>query len=146
MFWGKTFNPDTDIQGLDGKVFLVTGGNTGLGREAINQLAKYNPSHIYLAARTVSKGEAAVAEIKAAVPNARVSFLPLDLASFESISSAAKTFTSQSKRLVRIFRPLISFVVLFLALLNTPASFVFARNARLLVRLCQEEGILNSKL
>lgn len=102
MFWGKTFDPDTDIKDLDGKVFLVTGGNTGLGREAVNKLAKHNPSHIYLAARTVSKGEAAVAEIKAAVPNARVSFLPLDLASFDSISSAAKTFTSQSKRLVRI--------------------------------------------
>ena len=102
MFWGKTFNPDTDIKGLDEKVFLVTGGNTGLGREAINQLAKHNPLNIYLAARTVSKGEAAVAEIQAAMPNARVSFLPLDLASFDSISSAAKTFTSQSRRLVRI--------------------------------------------
>ena len=77
----------------------ATIGNTGLGREAIQQLAKHDPSHIFLAARTPSKGEAAVAEIKKAVPSASISFLHLDLASFSSISSAAKAFTSQSKRL-----------------------------------------------
>ena len=99
MLWGKTFNPDLDIKDLSGKVIIVTGGNTGLGKEAVLQLAKHNPSHIYLAARTPSKGEAAVAAIKEAVPSAQISYLPLDLASFSSVSSAVKTFTNESKRL-----------------------------------------------
>ena len=99
MLWGKSFNPDLEIKDLSGKVILVTGGNTGLGKEAVLQLAKHNPSHIYLAARTPSKGEAAVAAIKEAVPSAQITYLPLDLASFSSVSSAVKAFTDQSKRL-----------------------------------------------
>ena len=70
-----------------------------MGKETIDQLAAHKPSHIYLAARTPSKGEAAVASVKKAVPQACVTYLPLDLASFESIRSAAETFGSQSDRL-----------------------------------------------
>lgn len=77
----------------------LTTGNTGLGKETIDQLAKHEPSHIYLAARTPSKGNAAVDEVKKAMPSANISFLPLDLASFESISSAAKEFLAKSQRL-----------------------------------------------
>ena len=97
--FGKPFSPDNDINDLTERVILVTGSNTGLGREAVNQLAKHNPSHIYLAARTPAKGEVAVAEIREAVPSAQISFLPLDLASFKSVSSAVEIFTSKSKRL-----------------------------------------------
>ena len=74
-------------------------GNTGLGRETVKQLAKHEPFHIYLAARTPSKGEAAAAAVKQALPHANVTFLPLDLASFDSISSATKSFKRQSQRL-----------------------------------------------
>lgn len=63
------------------------------------QLAKHNPKEIFLAARTPSKAEAAIEEIKAAVPNAAITFLPLDLTDFTSISEAVKTFTSKSDRL-----------------------------------------------
>lgn len=99
MFGGVKFDPDTDIPRLSNKVILVTGGNTGLGRETVEQLAKHEPSQIYLAARTPSKGESAVAAVKQAVPHANVTFLALDLASFDSISSAAQSFKQQSPRL-----------------------------------------------
>lgn len=78
---------------------IIAIGNTGLGKETIDQLAKHDPSHIYLAARTPSKGQAAVADVKKATPTANITFLPLDLASFDSISSAAKEFTAKSERL-----------------------------------------------
>lgn len=74
-------------------------GNTGLGKETIDQLAKHDPKHIYLAARTPAKGEAAVADVQSAIPTAQITFLPLDLASFNSISAAAKEFTTKSQRL-----------------------------------------------
>ncbi|KAI4184735.1 MAG: hypothetical protein L6R41_004530 [Letrouitia leprolyta] len=96
---GQSFAPDKDIPDLAGKVILVTGGNTGLGREAVSQLAKHNPSHIFLAARTPSKGEAAVEEVKNALPSAKITYLKLDLCSFKSISAAAQEFRSQSSRL-----------------------------------------------
>lgn len=36
--FGKSFTPSTDIPDLSGKVILVTGGNTGLGKESILQV------------------------------------------------------------------------------------------------------------
>ncbi|KAL8683490.1 MAG: hypothetical protein Q9186_000530 [Xanthomendoza sp. 1 TL-2023] len=99
MSGGKGFNPDRDIPDLSGKVIIVTGGNTGLGKESVLQLAKHNPSRIFLAARTPSKAETAIEEIKRAVPSANITYLKLDLCSFKSISTAAGEFQSQSNRL-----------------------------------------------
>jgi len=80
-------------------MLISISGNTGLGKETVLQLAKHNPSEIYLAARTPSKAEAAIAEIKAVVPSANIKFLNLDLTSFVSIADAARQFTSRSQRL-----------------------------------------------
>ncbi|KAI9831530.1 MAG: hypothetical protein M1826_003420 [Phylliscum demangeonii] len=93
------FKPERDIPDLSGKVILVTGGNTGLGKESVLQLAKHRPAHIFLGARNAAKGHAAIADIHAAVPDARITFLPLDLSSFASIAAAAQTFHASSDRL-----------------------------------------------
>jgi NAD(P)-dependent dehydrogenase (short-subunit alcohol dehydrogenase family) len=89
----STFNAYIVVSNINRK------GNTGLGKETVLQLAKHNPSHIFLAARTASKATAAIEEIKAAVPNANIIHLPLDLSSFESVKTAADTFKSSSSRL-----------------------------------------------
>lgn len=99
MEWlfGKNFDPDKDIGDLSGKTVLVTGGtclarvftfvnakslvgNTGLGAASILVFAKHN-ARVFLAARTQSKGEAAITDIKTAAPNADVVYLQLDLSS-----------------------------------------------------------------
>lgn len=74
-------------------------GNAGLGKETVLQLAKHDPKEIFLAARTPSKAESAISEIKKAVPNGNVSFLQLDLSSFESVKKAAEEFKGKSDRL-----------------------------------------------
>ena len=74
-------------------------GNAGLGLESIRQLVTHGPKCVYLASRTPSKGEEAVAAIKKTFPSANIVYLPLDLASFDSISNAAEVFMSQSDRL-----------------------------------------------
>ncbi|CAI6260866.1 unnamed protein product [Periconia digitata] len=94
-----SFDPAKDIPSLEGKVILVTGGNTGLGKQAIQYLAAHSPTRIYLAARTESKATAAIREIQTSFPNASIEYLPLDLSSFSSIATAASTFTQRESRL-----------------------------------------------
>jgi NAD(P)-dependent dehydrogenase (short-subunit alcohol dehydrogenase family) len=89
-----------DIPDLTGKVIIVTGSNSGLGLETVRQLGEHNPAHIYVAARSREKSEAAIKDLQQKNPNiSPISFLPLDLASFESIKAAAVEFTSKESRL-----------------------------------------------
>jgi len=95
------FTPDRDIPDLSGKVIIVTGGSSGLGKESIHQLAKHNPARIFLSARTAARAHAAIAEIENATPSikGKITFLELDLASFSSVQRAAKIITEQANRL-----------------------------------------------
>ncbi|KAL1965204.1 hypothetical protein VTN77DRAFT_5958 [Rasamsonia byssochlamydoides] len=99
---GSSFNPRRDIGDLTGKVIFVTGGNIGLGKETILQLAHHRPHRIYLAARSESKARDAIASIQAAVSSSSpvdIRYIPLDLASFASIKNAASQFMAECERL-----------------------------------------------
>ncbi|KAF4212153.1 hypothetical protein CNMCM6805_002126 [Aspergillus fumigatiaffinis] len=97
---GASFDPRRDITDLSGKVIFVTGGNTGLGKETILQLAHHRPSRIYLGARNATKARDAIADIQRQLStSADIRHIPLDLASFASIRSAAEKFTSECDRL-----------------------------------------------
>lgn len=76
-------------------------GNNGLGKETILQLAKHKPSKIYLTSRTEIKGQEAVESIRNSVGHASTDlrYVALDLTSFESIRSAAKSVQSSTDRL-----------------------------------------------
>lgn len=96
---GVSFNPSRDTPSLADKVILVTGGNAGLGKQSIVELSKHRPAQIWLAARSLSKANEAVADIKKQVPDAPVRVLELDLQSLESVQNAAKLFSKDSPRL-----------------------------------------------
>ncbi|KAJ9604952.1 hypothetical protein H2200_010341 [Cladophialophora chaetospira] len=98
---GVAFVPERDVKDLTGKVIVVTGGNTGIGKETVLQLAKHNPKKIFLAARTESKAHDAIADIKAA-PSAKgvdVEYLPLDLSSLTSVKAASERVKERVSRL-----------------------------------------------
>lgn len=99
MLWGgPVFNPDKDIPDLSGKVFVVTGGNAGIGYESCLQFAKHG-AKVYMASRTESKANEAIEKIKQQVPNAQLEFLCLDLTSLASVKAAAESFLSRESRL-----------------------------------------------
>jgi retinol dehydrogenase-12 len=80
---GRTF--------VAGRTFLVTGGNTGIGRATAAGLAQRG-GRVWIAARSPAKGQAAVAEIRASTGNDSVFFLPLDLADLDSVRAGAAAF------------------------------------------------------
>jgi NAD(P)-dependent dehydrogenase (short-subunit alcohol dehydrogenase family) len=76
---------------LDGRTYLVTGANTGIGLATAIGLAG-GGGKVIVACRSAAKGEAAVAAIKMATGNDAVSFLPLDLADLDSVRACAASF------------------------------------------------------
>lgn len=80
------------------KTIIVTGANTGLGFETARCLASRGAT-VVLACRNSKLGEAAVDKIKSAIPNASVSFIPLDLGSLKSVKDFAHLFQEKFKRL-----------------------------------------------
>ena len=83
-----------------GRVFIVTGGYTGCGRELAKILYQHNGT-VYLAGRSKDKGDAALKELKAAYPDSkgRVEFLQLDLADLSTIKASAEDFLKRETRL-----------------------------------------------
>ncbi|GMF74207.1 unnamed protein product [Aspergillus oryzae] len=97
---GYSFEPSRDIGDFSGKVLFVTGGNAGLGKETVLQLAQHNPSRIYLAARDATKAREAISSIQDIISaSVDIRHIQLDLSSFQSIRDAAEKFCSECDRL-----------------------------------------------
>ncbi|KAL6471127.1 hypothetical protein MHYP_G00197770 [Metynnis hypsauchen] len=83
---------------LHGKTVIVTGSNTGIGRETAVDLARRG-ARVILACRSQVRGEAAVAIVKRESRSSNVVFMQLDLASLKSVRAFAETFLRTEKRL-----------------------------------------------
>jgi NAD(P)-dependent dehydrogenase (short-subunit alcohol dehydrogenase family) len=77
-----------DIPDQSGRIAVITGANSGLGLETARELARRD-AHVVLAVRNVEKGKAAIDDIRATVPSASLELLELDLASLDSVRTAA---------------------------------------------------------
>ena len=82
--WRPSMIPD-----LHGKRAIVTGGNSGIGRSAARELARFGAT-VVLACRDLRKAETARAGILAAAPGAAVEIAKLDLADLGSVREFAK--------------------------------------------------------
>jgi NAD(P)-dependent dehydrogenase (short-subunit alcohol dehydrogenase family) len=71
----------------DGRAFLVTGGNAGIGYFVAEQLAGTGAT-VVLGSRDKARADAATASIRSRVPGARVRHLQLNLADLASIKSS----------------------------------------------------------
>ncbi|KAJ6514336.1 NAD(P)-binding protein [Mycena vitilis] len=77
-----------DVPDLSGKVIIVTGANSGVGKETVKALLQHN-AKVYLAARSPANARAAIDDLKAQTGK-EAEFLELDLADLHSIKRAAE--------------------------------------------------------
>ncbi|KAF4773217.1 hypothetical protein HER10_EVM0006963 [Colletotrichum scovillei] len=85
-----SFHPDS-LPDLEGKVFIVTGGNSGMGYYTVSHLAEHG-AHVYMCSRSREKGTEAIANIKKTHPSANIDLLQMDLMNLTSVVAAAKHF------------------------------------------------------
>ncbi|GAB0089949.1 retinol dehydrogenase 13 [Sergentomyia squamirostris] len=94
MQGGKFTNPIM----AEGKVVIITGANTGIGKETALDLAK-RKAHVYMACRDMEKCEQARTEIVLESKNKYIYCRQCDLASFDSIRKFVDNFQQERDRL-----------------------------------------------
>ncbi|KAI3339761.1 hypothetical protein F4824DRAFT_36535 [Ustulina deusta] len=104
LFPPKPGFTEQDLPQLHGKVYLITGGNTGLGKELARMLYSKH-AKVYLAARSEAKANAAIDDIKKAEPSSQgeLVFVKLDLADLTTIKASAQEFLRKEKQLHVLF-------------------------------------------
>jgi retinol dehydrogenase 13 len=79
------------VNTIAGKVAIITGANSGIGKETAVDLAKRG-GKVYIACRDIKRGEDALKEIKERSNSDNVHFLQLDLASLDSVREFSRKF------------------------------------------------------
>ncbi|BFG05866.1 retinol dehydrogenase 13-like [Drosophila madeirensis] len=92
---GGQFQKDTDETG---KVFIVTGANTGIGKETVREIAKRGGT-VYMACRDMNRCERARLEIVAETNNKNIFSRVLDLSSLDSIREFVAGFKKEQDKL-----------------------------------------------
>ena len=87
-----------DVPDQSGKVFLITGANSGLGLEATRILAGRGAT-VVMACRNKEKALVAKKDVLESHPNAKLDFLSLDVSDLSSVQQAAKEFRRKYDRL-----------------------------------------------
>ena len=83
---------------MTGKTCVVTGANSGIGKETALALAKMG-ARVVLVCRDQQKGEAAVADIRREAPPAQLELLIADMSSFASVRALAAQIREKCPRL-----------------------------------------------
>src|SRR5919199_4156613 len=78
-----------NVPSLVGRVFVVTGANSGLGLETARALGSRGAT-VIMTARDMAKGEAAVEALTAEQPDGRFELRHLDLADLDSVREFAR--------------------------------------------------------
>ncbi|XP_060778124.1 retinol dehydrogenase 12, like [Neoarius graeffei] len=92
------FRPWSSNVKLDGKTVVITGANTGIGKETAIDLAKRG-MRVIMACRDMQKGDAALKEVIEVSGNQNVICKKLDLSDSSSIREFAQNINSEEKQL-----------------------------------------------
>jgi NAD(P)-dependent dehydrogenase (short-subunit alcohol dehydrogenase family) len=111
LTWSQLFPPppgftEKELPDLNGKVFIVTGGYSGVGFELASILYQAK-GKVYIAGRSAARGEEAIRQIKTNCPDAtsvgQLEFLRLNLSDLITIKISAETFKSKESKLDVLF-------------------------------------------
>ncbi|BAV41115.1 SDR family oxidoreductase [Mycobacterium ulcerans] len=84
------------VPDLSGKLAIVTGANSGLGFGLARRLSAAG-ADVVMAIRNRARGEAAIEEIRSAVPDAKLSIKALDLSSLASVAALGDQLNSEGR-------------------------------------------------
>lgn len=87
-----------DMPSQSGRIFLVTGGTSGMGYEDAKALAAAG-AQVVIAARNPHRGEETIARIKQEVADAQVQFEAVDLANLASVQALSERLNATLPRL-----------------------------------------------
>ncbi|EIM84129.1 NAD-P-binding protein [Stereum hirsutum FP-91666 SS1] len=102
VFPPKPHWTSADVPDLTGQTIIVTGGNSGIGKETCRVLLSKN-ARVYMAARSEAKAKAAITELKASTGKDKIFWLKLDLADLPSVRHAAEEFMEKEPELHVVF-------------------------------------------
>jgi NAD(P)-dependent dehydrogenase (short-subunit alcohol dehydrogenase family) len=84
------------VPDLSGRLAVVTGSNSGLGLGLTTRLAAAG-ADVIMAIRNRAKGEAAIEQIRATVPNAKLTIKQLDLSSLASVNAFGEELNAEGR-------------------------------------------------
>jgi NAD(P)-dependent dehydrogenase (short-subunit alcohol dehydrogenase family) len=84
------------VPDLSGRLAVVTGANSGLGLGLATRLSAAG-ADVVMAIRNRAKGEVAVEEIRAEVPDAKLTIKSLDLSSLASVAALGEELTAEGR-------------------------------------------------
>ncbi|TRM63807.1 hypothetical protein BD626DRAFT_568431 [Schizophyllum amplum] len=90
-----------DMPDLSGKVMLVTGGNSGIGKETVKALLQHN-AKVYIGARSQERAEEAIKELKD-ITKKEALFIKIDLEDLKSIKAAVAEFQNKEPQLHALY-------------------------------------------
>ena len=82
---------------LEGKTFVVTGANTGIGRATVEALASRGASRIVIASRSREKTQPVLDDLAKRNPRAEIAFVALELGDLSSCARAADEILAHQK-------------------------------------------------
>ncbi|KIW10523.1 hypothetical protein PV08_11487 [Exophiala spinifera] len=105
-FWNQSFFipaptvTEKNLPDQTGKVYLITGANTGIGYQVAAILYSLN-AKVYVGARSESKATAAISSIKSLHPSSKggLEYLHLNLSDLSTIKSTAEDFMRRESKL-----------------------------------------------
>jgi retinol dehydrogenase 12 len=86
------------VADLEGRTFLITGANTGIGKETTRALAARG-ARVFLACRSRESGQSAIDEIAADTGSRSLELLSLDLGDLDSVRTCADAFLATGEPL-----------------------------------------------